>query len=119
MTAPSVAASNAQAALALDSEAYLVAPRHFIEASSRCNFLCPLRWTHNRRHGLLDYANFARFIDQAAPSLACVCFAGRGEPTLNPETLVSSSMCRRCKSRTYQQVESIITPIVRRKQCAR
>jgi radical SAM protein with 4Fe4S-binding SPASM domain len=57
-----------------------------IEASSRCNFLCPLcLWTQNRRHGMLDFETFSRFIEQAAPSLARVCFAGRGEPTLNPD----------------------------------
>ncbi|QEH32402.1 molybdenum cofactor biosynthesis protein A [Aquisphaera giovannonii] len=56
-----------------------------IESSSRCNFLCPLcLWTHNRHHGYLSAETYARFIEQAAPFLQRVCFAGRGEPTLNP-----------------------------------
>jgi len=71
-----------------DEEIYLGTwPSHMIvEASSRCNFLCPLcLWTQNRRHGMLDYETFSRFIDQAAPALTRICFAGRGEPTLNPD----------------------------------
>lgn len=57
-----------------------------VEAASRCNFLCPLcLWTRNRRHGYLDLETFARFADQAAPMLRRLCFAGRGEPTLNPD----------------------------------
>ena len=56
-----------------------------VEAASRCNFLCPLcLWTHNRRHGYLELATFSRFAEQAAPDVRRLCFAGRGEPTLNP-----------------------------------
>jgi radical SAM protein with 4Fe4S-binding SPASM domain len=68
-------------------DAYLARPCHMIvEAASRCNFLCPLcLWTRNKRHGYLGLETFARFADQAAPTLRRLCFAGRGEPTLNPE----------------------------------
>jgi MoaA/NifB/PqqE/SkfB family radical SAM enzyme len=66
---------------------YLARPRHMIvEACSRCNFLCPLcLWTKNSRHGSLQPETFQRFIDQARPHLERLCFAGRGEPTLNPQ----------------------------------
>ena len=67
--------------------------------------------------GLLDYATFARFIDQAAPSLARVCFAGRGEPTLNPETQLK--YVQEMQKQVIKQVESIITADRGRKQCAR
>jgi MoaA/NifB/PqqE/SkfB family radical SAM enzyme len=65
----------------------LAPPRHMIvEACSRCNFLCPLcLWTKNSSHGYLQPATFQRFIDQAGPHLERLCFAGRGEPTLNPQ----------------------------------
>jgi MoaA/NifB/PqqE/SkfB family radical SAM enzyme len=66
---------------------YLARPRHMIvEACSRCNFLCPLcLWTKNSHHGYLRPETFQRFIDQAGPHLERLCFAGRGEPTLNPQ----------------------------------
>src|SRR5271167_97577 len=66
---------------------YLARPGHMIvEACSRCNFLCPLcLWTKNSRHGYLQPETFQRFIDQARPHLERLCFAGRGEPTLNPQ----------------------------------
>jgi len=66
---------------------YLVRPRHMIvEACSRCNFVCPLcLWTKNSHHGCLQPETFQRFIDEAGPHLERLCFAGRGEPTLNPQ----------------------------------
>jgi MoaA/NifB/PqqE/SkfB family radical SAM enzyme len=68
-------------------DAYLARPSHMIvEAASRCNFLCPLcLWTKNKKHGYLDIETFSRFAEQAVPHLERVCFAGRGEPTLNPD----------------------------------
>jgi radical SAM protein with 4Fe4S-binding SPASM domain len=59
--------------------------RMIVESSSRCNYLCPLcLWTHNTRHGHLAPDTFRRFIETAA-FRGPICFAGRGEPTLNPE----------------------------------
>lgn len=80
------AAVNADEALS-DIDHYLARPSHMIvEAASRCNFLCPLcLWTKNKHHGYLDLNTFSRFAEQAVPWLRRVCFAGRGEPTLNPD----------------------------------
>jgi radical SAM protein with 4Fe4S-binding SPASM domain len=70
-----------------DLSPYLGKPRHMIvESCSRCNFLCPLcLWTKNSHHGSLQLPTFARFVEQAGPTLERLCFAGRGEPTLNPQ----------------------------------
>jgi radical SAM protein with 4Fe4S-binding SPASM domain len=57
-----------------------------VEACSRCNFLCPLcLWTKNSHHGYLQPQTFERFVEQAGQGLERLCFAGRGEPTLNPQ----------------------------------
>lgn len=56
-----------------------------VEASSTCNFLCPLcLWPQNKHHGRLAVETFAIFIAQARTFLKRACFSGRGEPTLNP-----------------------------------
>jgi MoaA/NifB/PqqE/SkfB family radical SAM enzyme len=68
-------------------EQFLAFPTFMIiEASSRCNLLCPLcLWTHNRNHGQLSVDTFSRFLDTRSRTLKRVCFSGRGEPTLNPQ----------------------------------
>jgi MoaA/NifB/PqqE/SkfB family radical SAM enzyme len=66
---------------------HLAPPRDVIvEASSRCNFRCPLcLWTKTPRHGYMDIGTFVRFIDGIDRSPERLCFSGRGEPTLNPQ----------------------------------
>ena len=65
-----------------------------VEASSTCNLRCPLcLWTHNDRHGQLAPATFARFINEARTFLRRICFAGRGEPTLNPRVYEILRLC--------------------------
>ena len=68
-------------------ERHLAFPAEMIiEAASRCNYLCPLcLWTRNHNHGYLTPDTFAPFINQVKGHLRRVCFAGRGEPTLNPD----------------------------------
>jgi radical SAM protein with 4Fe4S-binding SPASM domain len=80
-----MSATGTPAQSRLAASRYLNLPRHMIiEAASRCNFLCPLcLWTHNHQHGDLTIETFTRFIAQARCFLERVCFAGRGEPTLN------------------------------------
>ena len=70
-----------------DIERFLAFPTFMIiEASSRCNLMCPLcLWTHNRKHGQLTLETFARFLETRSRFLKRVCFSGRGEPTLNPQ----------------------------------
>jgi MoaA/NifB/PqqE/SkfB family radical SAM enzyme len=56
-----------------------------VEASSTCNFLCPLcLWTQNHHHGQLQVSTFERLIGEARHFVRRICFSGRGEPTLNP-----------------------------------